>query len=272
MSTSDKPPVFPTAAQDAAHAEHREGPAQVTSPSYRLAYADVDFLLREDQRAVRLQLELLKAETLMRERGVVSSVVVFGSARIPAPGEGAAADPALRAKSRYYAEARAFARLAATSASADGDPYVVMTGGGAGIMEAANRGAHDAGAQSVGLNIVLPREQVPNPYVTPELCFQFHYFAIRKLHFLLRARALAIFPGGFGTLDELFDALTLIQTGKMQRIPIVLFGAKYWKRIVDFEAMVEEGVIDRSDLDLLDYAETAAQGWDSVKAFYARGG
>lgn len=279
MSDSIGPPdensLFPSAKQDAAAAEACEALPQTTSPSYRLAYADADFLQRPELRSVRLQLEQAKAELVLSEHGVTSTVVVFGSSRIPAPDEttptshSSAAARRLAAKSGYYTEARAFARLVVESQLPAGECCVVMTGGGYGIMEAANRGAAEAGAKSVGLNIVLPKEQTPNRYITPALSFQFHYFAIRKLEFLLHAKALAIFPGGFGTLDELFDALTLIQTGKMRRIPIVLFGSDYWRRIIDFEVMVEEGVIDRSDADLIDYAETAAEGWRIIHEFYA---
>ena len=269
--------LFPTAREDASAAEAREPLPQTTSPSYRLAYADVEFLQRHELRSVRLQLELMKAELVMQEHGITSAVVVFGSARIPAEegkpiANASAASRRLATKTRYYLEARAFARLVAENNLPSGRRCVIMTGGGFGIMEAANRGAADAGAKSIGLNIVLPQEQAPNRYITPELSFQFHYFAIRKLHFLLRAKALAIFPGGFGTLDELFDALTLIQTGKMRRIPIVLFGREYWRRIIDFEAMVEEGVIDQTDADLVDYAETAAEGWQRIGDFYASPG
>ena len=192
---------------------------------------------------MRLQLELLKTEMALAERGIVSTVVMFGSARIPDP---ATADPALPASrlAPYYDEARAFARLAAERALATGNrEFVVCTGGGPGIMEAGSRGAHEAGGISVSLNIVLPHEQVPNRYGTPELSFNFHYFAIRKMHFLMRARALAVFPGGFGTLDELFEVLTLVQTGRMSRLPILLFGGEFWHRVIDWEALVEAGTV-----------------------------
>ncbi|HET6520391.1 MAG TPA: TIGR00730 family Rossman fold protein [Geminicoccaceae bacterium] len=267
---------------------------QTRSPSFRLAYMDPGFMLREELRPVRLQLELLKPELLLQDNGIHSTIVVFGSARIPEPrvartrlaaaeraARAAPEDPALArraevarrvlANSRYYDEARRFARLAA---SADrGAPernWVIMTGGGPGIMEAANRGARDVGALSIGLNIVLPFEQRPNAYVTPELCFQFHYFAVRKMHVLIRARALAIFPGGFGTLDELFDALTLIQTGKIEPMPVLLVGAAFWRRVIGFEAMAEEGVISEGDLELIRYVDTAEEAWRAVDEFRAR--
>lgn len=290
--TGNRPRAYPTAEQDAAAATRTVETPQTRSSSYRLAFADSDFLLRDELRPVRLQLELLKPELALAEAGIDSTIVVFGSARIPdadtaqaaaeeAAGQ-AAADPgdpdkARRAaitrrvveKTRYYDEARRFAGLASRAGSSVPDhEYVVVTGGGGGIMEAANRGAADVGADSIGLNIVLPYEQAPNPYITPSLSFQFHYFAIRKMHFLMRARALAIFPGGFGTLDELFDALTLIQTGKIAPIPVLLFGAPFWRRILNFDAMVEEGVIAPEDADLVSYVETAEEAWTAIRAFY----
>mgnify|MGYP001050121463 CR=1 FL=1 len=260
------------------------------APAYRKAYEDVDFLRRDDLRSVRLQLELLKPELLQREQHVRSTVVVFGSARTPAPETAEAelsaalreveahpdcpqAQAALRrAKIRcrhagYYEAAREFARLVSRQCQNDERcEYVVVTGGGPGIMEAANRGAADVGAKSIGLNITLPYEQMPNPYITPELCFNFHYFAIRKMHFLLRAKALVVFPGGFGTLDELFETLTLVQTHKMPRIPIVMYAREYWDRIVNIENMVSEGVIDQADLELFHYAETPEEAWRRIAA------
>lgn len=263
------------------------------SPSYRKAYEDVEFLNREELRPVRLQLELLKADLVQREHGIVSTIVVFGSARIPEPTEArwrlenAEADArrhptdavALAAlararrvaeNSRYYDEAREFSRIVSSTMQVEGHrEYVMVTGGGPGIMEAANRGAHDAGAKSVGLNIVLPHEQRPNPYVTPELCFQFRYFAIRKMHFLMRAKALVAFPGGFGTLDELFETLTLIQTGKVPPVPVVLFGREFWDRIIRFDTLLDEGMISPEELEMLSYAETAREAWESIAAFHA---
>ena len=268
----------------------------VDSPSYLKASEDVAFLQRDELRSVRLQLELLKPELIQRELDVVSTVVVFGSARTPEPDEAARrlraarrqaeaatgderAQQALRVAeravehSRYYEQAREFSRIVSSACQIDGRcEYVVVTGGGPGIMEAANRGAHDVGAKSVGLNIVLPFEQQPNPYITPDLCFQFRYFAIRKMHFLMRAKALVALPGGFGTFDELFETLTLIQTGKVPKVPVVLLGRSFWERIVDFDGMVDEGVISPEDLALFSYAETAQQAWQQISEFHATSG
>jgi len=224
-------------------------------PSHRLAFEDVEFLHRDELRPVRLQLELLKPELLQQEQGIVSTIVVFGSARTTPDGKG----------SRYYEEARQFAALVSEHCQARGiRKFVVTTGGGPGIMEAANRGAHDVGAKSIGLNIEIPHEQVPNPYITPELCFSFHYFALRKMHFLLRAKALVIFPGGFGTLDELFDALTLIQTEKMERMPIVLVGSEYWHNVLNLDYMVEQGTISPEDVQILSYVDSAEEAWKAI--------
>jgi uncharacterized protein (TIGR00730 family) len=248
---------------------------QSLSPSYRLAYADPDFLYREELRPVRLQLELLKTEMILSERGIKSTVVMFGGARIPEPGGDAwaAKNPTqkanLEAASVYYDEARKFARLCATlAAQYDHREYVVVTGGGPGVMEAGNRGAADVGAPSIGLNIVLPHEQAPNAYVTPELSFNFHYFAIRKMHFLMRAKAIVIFPGGFGTLDELFETVTLIQTKRMARIPLILFGEKFWHSIVNFQGLADFGTVSPEDLELLHFAETAEDAWSIITDFY----
>jgi uncharacterized protein (TIGR00730 family) len=274
---------FYKARQEASFAEAKEHTTpQTQSPSYRLAFRDVDFLLREELRPVRFQLELLKPEMLLDEARVGSTLVVYGSARIPSPEHveavrATAVTPErkevverLIAKSRYYEEARKLARIASECAIVEKGmrQFVVCSGGGPSIMEAANRGATEAGSDSVGLNIVLPHEQAPNPYVTPNLSFQFHYFALRKMHFLLRARAVAVFPGGFGTLDEFFELLTLVQTGKMQPIPILLFGRDYWDRIVNFRAMAEEGVINDNDTDLFHWVETAEEAWDRIVDFY----
>ena len=266
--------------------------AQTESASYRLAYADTEFLRRSELRPVRLQLELLKAELLQQEQGIESTVVIFGSTRIPEPDAArqrlAAAEAALAAapddpervrlvavargivaKSRYYVEAKRLAAMITAVSQRNGHRhFVVMTGAGPGIMEAANRGAHEAGGKSIGLSIALPLEERPNPYVTPELCFQFHYFAIRKMHFVLRARALVAFPGGFGTLDELFETLTLIQTRKVARVPVLLIGREYWQRVVDLDALVEEGTIDPVDRDLVTYVETAEDAWTLIRDFY----
>ncbi len=227
------------------------------SPSYIKAYEDIDFLNRDELRAVRLQLELRKPELIQQDEGVESTIVVFGSART-------------LEDSPYYRAAREFSRIVSTACQIDGKcEYVVVTGGGPGIMEAANRGAHDVGAKSIGLNISLPFEQHPNKYITPELCFEFHYFAIRKMHFLMRAKALAAFPGGFGTLDELFETLTLIQTRKSNPVPVILFGQDYWERLIDFNVLVKEGMISPQDLDLFSYAATPEEAWKVINDFYA---
>ena len=248
---------------------------QTRSASYRLAYDDVEFLCREELRPVRLQLELLKPELLLQERGIKSTVVLFGGARIPEPGGIAWAAKNdvqrrnLQANAHYYEEAREFARICSqhSMASDDGE-FVIVTGGGPGVMEAGNRGAADVGAQSIGLNIVLPHEQAPNEYVTPELSFNFHYFAIRKMHFLMRAKVVAIFPGGFGTMDELFESLTLIQTGRMERVPILLFGKEFWSKAIDLEFLAEQGTISPGDAALIDPVDSAAEAWAVVRAFY----
>ena len=260
---------FRDSIQDREAAQHFERTAQTASPTYRLAFNDPDFLLKEELRPVRLQLELLKPELVMNEAGVKSTIVLFGGARIPEPAKAGATPASLAALSPYYDEARKFARLMTEHSVRNGGlENVIVTGGGPGVMEAGNRGAAEAGGKSIGLNIVLPHEQAPNPYVTPELSFQFHYFALRKMHFLLRARALAVFPGGFGTFDEMFELLTLIQTGKMKPIPILLFGKDFWNRVVDFEALADEGVIAPSDLNLLTWVETAEDAWAAVQRFY----
>ena len=264
------PDGFPSAREDAVSAGAIRSTPQTRSPSYRLAYADTDFMLRDELRPVRLQLELLKPELLLQEENVTSTIVVFGSARVPDP---STPGPKGRVnhRSNYYDQAREFAQIVSRACQCDGArELVVITGGGGGIMEAANRGAHDVGAVSIGLNIVLPTEQCPNPYVTPELSFQFHYFGLRKMHFLMRARALVFFPGGFGTLDELFDALTLIQTRKIKPMPVLLFGEQYWRRVLNFEAMAEDGMIAPEDLDLIEYVEQAGDAWERIRAFYAK--
>ncbi|MCB2066469.1 MAG: TIGR00730 family Rossman fold protein, partial [Erythrobacter sp.] len=237
---------------------------------------------REELRPVRLQLELLKTEMLLEEANIGSTLVIYGSARIPAPEDCEAALATattperkavverLVAKSKYYEEARKLGRIASECAVVENGQrqFVVTSGGGPSIMEAANRGAADVGAETIGLNIVLPHEQAPNRYVTPRLSFQFHYFALRKMHFLLRARAVAVFPGGFGTFDEFFELLTLIQTGKMKPIPILLFGKEFWSRVVNFKALAEEGVISQKDLDLITWCETADEAWAAIAGFY----
>ena len=275
--------VFARAKEEAALAQTATETPQTTSDSYKLAFQDTEFLLRDDLRPIRFQLELLKPELLMKEANIGSTFVMYGSARIPAPDKadalvkGAVTDAQrhiadqLRSKSRYYDEARKLAQLASECpVDADGrKQFVVCSGGGPSIMEAANRGAHDVGADSIGLNVVLPFEQTPNAYVTPHLSFQFHYFALRKMHFLLRARAVAAFPGGFGTFDELFELLTLVQTGKMAQLPIFLFGEAFWRKVVNFEGLVEEGVIGENDLNLFRFVETAEEAWEKLTTYYA---
>jgi uncharacterized protein (TIGR00730 family) len=256
---------------------------QTDSKSYKLAFQDTEFLLREELRPVRFQLELLKPEMLLDEAGIASMLVIYGSARIPEPAKAdallaAAKDDRsriiaqrLKDKSRYYDEARKLSQIASSCGIKDsngGRHFVVCSGGGPSIMEAANRGAVDVGSESVGLNIVLPHEQAPNEYVTPGLSFQFHYFALRKMHFLLRARAVAVFPGGFGTFDEFFELLTLVQTGKMERMPILLFGREFWERVINFEELMLEGVISPPDLELFQFVETADDAWAKITGFY----
>jgi uncharacterized protein (TIGR00730 family) len=264
----------------------------VESPSYRLAYQDIEFLTSPGVRPLRMQLEFLKAELTFQREQIQSTVVVFGSTRIVTRSRAQrrveeararlaeAPQDALRqravrqaerllARSHYYETARRFTRLVAQEGSQAGGPaYVVMTGGGPGIMEAANRGACEAAARSIGLNISLPLEQRPNPYITPGLCFQFHYFAIRKFHFLLRAMALVVFPGGFGTLDELFEVLTLRQTGRMQHIPVILIGREFWEKAVDFQFLADEGTISDLDLELFRIVETAEEAWEIIRKFH----
>ncbi len=264
--------------------------ALLRSPSYIPADRDVQFLQRDELRPLRLQLELLKPELIQREEGIRSTIVVFGSARLVEPAQAkenlarAEADLATRPNdpdrrqavevarrrlvlARYYDEAREFGRLVSSTCQVNGlCDFVVVTGGGPGIMEAANRGAADAGGKSVGLNITLPHEQRPNPYITPSLCFQFRYFALRKMHFLLRAKALVAFPGGFGTLDELFETLTLLQTGKVTGVAVVLVGRAFWERLINWSMLVEEGLVSPEDLTLFHYAETAREAWDLIAA------
>jgi uncharacterized protein (TIGR00730 family) len=264
----------------------------IASPSTLRAHEDLAWLSRDELRGVRLQLELQRAETILAEAGIVGTIVVFGGTRVverseaerrlaeaeakaaAAPGDEAARREVgvarrVLAKSHYYDEAREFGRLVSSTCQRDGRcDFVVVTGGGPGVMEAANRGAFDVGARSLGFNIVLPHEQVPNPYVTPGLCIHFHYFALRKMHFLMRAKALVAFPGGFGTLDELFETLTLIQTGKMPPVPIVLFGREFWEKAIDLPFLVEEGTIAPQDLRLVSYAETAVEAWEAIARFH----
>ncbi|OIQ94208.1 putative lysine decarboxylase [mine drainage metagenome] len=270
--------------------------AILSGPGYRQADQDIDFLNRDDTRGLRLQLDYLKPETLLGQHGIVHTIVVFGSTRVPEPATARSRVDALRRalaenpgdsrkrrqlaiaerlldKSRYYDVAREFGRLVGDAGKGSADSrIVIMTGGGPGMMEAANRGADDVGAKSVGLNIKLPHEQFPNPYVTPDLCFSFHYFALRKLHFLLRARALVAFPGGYGTFDELFETLTLIQTRKIMPLPVILVGEKYWRQAFDVDFLVDEGVIDAEDRDLFWFAESAEDIWAGIAHWYQASG
>ena len=280
-----------------AHA--RDGSA-LNSDAYRLAFADPEFLLRRETRGIRFQLEMLKPDLGQIEQGIDSTVVVFGSARFPSPETASAsleaaqanlakisagqvdvaalkdAQNALKVAERhgrnafFYDQARLFARLVATHSLPLPLAYqlFICTGGGPGIMEAANRGAHELGAPTVGLNIVLPHEQSGNAYITPSLNFKFHYFALRKMHFMMRAKALVAFPGGFGTLDELFEVVTLVQTGKAKALPIILFGSDYWKRLINFDVLVEEGTISPQDLELLHYVDEPQEAWNIIKRFY----
>ena len=275
---------FPTAEQDATKdAAKSSARYEGAESSYKLAFTDTAFLLREEMRPVRMQLELLKAELVQDEQGIESTIVIFGSARIVPPdvaqrlladassaGDEAALAIAQRhlSMSHYYEEARRFGALVTEKSKQLETPIYVVTGGGPGIMEAGNRGAFDVGGKSIGLNIVLQHEQAPNPYITPELCFQFHYFGLRKMHFLMRSVALVCFPGGFGTLDEMFEALTLMQTGKSRRRPVLLFGREFWTRLIDFELLVETGMISALDLQLFRFVETAEEAWGLLEAEY----
>ncbi|MEJ6006888.1 TIGR00730 family Rossman fold protein [Paucibacter sp. AS339] len=251
--------------------------------AYRLAFDDSEFLLREELRPVRMQLELLKPELMQQEQGITSTIVMFGSARILAQEQaqalveqarlGGDAEALKRAEmqltmSHFYEEARRFAAIVTRVSSERKNPIYVVTGGGPGIMEAGNRGAYEVGGKSIGLNIVLPFEQHPNPYITPELCFRFHYFALRKMHFLMRSVALVCFPGGFGTLDELFETMTLIQTGKCRRRPILMFGRDFWTRLVNFELLVETGMISPGDEKLFHFVDTAEEAWALLESEY----
>ena len=274
---------FPSAEEELRRAAPPPGDALATAPAYRLAFADEEFLLREALRPVRMQLELLKPELVQQEQGIETTLVMFGSARIADPAKARAELKAAQASgdaerersaeralqmSAYYEEARRLAETVTRETARCGQPIVVVTGGGPGIMEAGNRGAFDAGGKSIGLNIVLPHEQHPNPYITPELCFRFHYFALRKMHFLMRSVALVCFPGGFGTLDELFETLTLIQTGKCRPRPILMFGREFWERVIDFDHLVETGMISKGDEKLFRFVDTAEQAWALLEHEY----
>lgn len=261
MNEDSRRHPFRDSHQDREQSHHTPDTAQTRSPAYRLAFDDYDFLCREELRPVRLQLELLKPEMMLDEQGIDSTVVMFGGARIPEPAQKhTARTKTLADLSAFYDEAREFARiLTLKSMETGGRDNVVVTGGGPGVMEAGNRGAVDAGGRSIGLNIVLPFEQAPNEFVTPELCFNFHYFGIRKMHFLMRASAIVVFPGGFGTLDETFEALTLIQTGRMEPVPFLLFGKDFWQKIINWDALADAGTISAEDLKLFRFVDTAAE-------------
>ncbi len=264
---------------------HADAGLALQPDAYRLAFSDPEFLLRRETRGIRIQLEMLKPDLDQSAYGIENTVVVFGSARFPSPEQAqtnlqqaqhigdiqaiALAQRHVR-NAKHYDQARLFARLVAgySNERPPGDRLFIATGGGPGIMEAANRGAHEMGAPNVGLNIALPHEQSANPYVTPDLSFKFHYFAMRKMHFLMRAKALAAFPGGFGTLDELFEVVTLVQTGKAKAVPIILFGIDYWKRLINFDVLIEEGAISPEDLNLFKYTDDPQEAWDHIKTFY----
>lgn len=292
MNSKIKKKLFPSSTEDVGHTlKDPTTSPQSASHAYRLAYNDREFINRDDQRAIRLQLELAKTEQALQAYDIEDTIAVFGGARLASPAESerklkaaqealatspesqelqqqVTAAQRLHANAHYYQEARKLGQLITEASGKDRLPDLhVVTGGGPGIMEAANRGAHDAGGPSIGLNIVLPHEQTPNEYITPDLCFQFHYFALRKMHFLMRARALVVFPGGYGTLDELFETLTLVQTKKIKPMPILIFGREYWERLIDFDLMVEEGMISPSDTWLFRYVETADEAWRDIKQY-----
>jgi len=253
--------TFPNAKTDIQKVKRVPDTPQTRSPVYRLAFADADFLCSDELRPMRIQLEMLKPEMVLAEQGIESTVVLFGGARIPEPAKkDTARTKTLAELSKYYDEAREFSRLLTLkSMQTGGHENVVVTGGGPGVMEAGNRGAADAGGHSIALNIVLPHEQAPNEYCSPELCFNFHYFATRKIHFLMRAKAVTVFPGGFGTMDELFETLTLIQTGRMERVPVLLFGESFWRKIINWEALADAGTISAEDIKLFHFVETAQE-------------
>jgi uncharacterized protein (TIGR00730 family) len=264
---------------------HANNGNPLLADSNRMAFADPEFLFRRETRGIRFQLEMLKPDLGQTEQGIENTIVVFGSARFKAPDEAAQeladaqasgdaqrialAERAVR-NARYYDQARQFARLVAEHSNLQ-EPVnrlYICTGGGPGIMEAANRGAHDVGAPNIGLNIALPHEQGGNRFITPSLSYKFHYFALRKMHFMMRAKALVAFPGGFGTLDELFEVLTLVQTGKTKPAPIVLFGTDFWRRLINFDVLIEEGTISADDCKLFHYTDDPQEAWGLIKAFY----
>ncbi|WP_146347812.1 LOG family protein [Phaeobacter marinintestinus] len=263
----DRNSAFRDAHTDRDTAQHVPTTPQTQSPTYRLAFADDDFMYRDELRPVRLQLELLKPQLLLDEHNIESTIVLFGGARIPSPAnKDTARTKTLADLSSFYDEAREFAQLMTKRSLETGSrEFVIATGGGPGVMEAGNKGAHEAGGISIGLSIVLPHEQAPNGYVTPELSFNFHYFAIRKMHFLMRARAICVFPGGFGTMDEMFEALTLIQTGRMERVPFLLFGREFWEKVINWEALADAGTISPEDLDLFRFVDSAQQAAEVIE-------
>jgi uncharacterized protein (TIGR00730 family) len=264
---------------------HADAGIPLQADAYRLAFADPEFLLRRETRGIRFQLEMLKPDLEQQAQGVSNTIVVFGSARFVSDEEAqrrlatarTSGDAAALARAerdvrnaQHYEQARRFGRLVAEHSARlpHAERLYICTGGGPGVMEAANRGAHEAGALNVGLNIALPHEQSGNPYISPSLCFKFHYFALRKMHFMMRAKALVAFPGGFGTLDELFEILTLVQTGKSEPVPVVLFGSSFWRRLINFELLVEEGVISPEDTQLFKLVDTPEAAWDAIQAYY----
>ncbi len=263
----DRISVLTPLEDDLGHTANVPTTPQTAHPNYRLPYVDPDYMRSDPLRGVRLQLELDKPESVFRAAGVESTIVMFGGARIPRPEDrDKAATPVLAELADYYEEARAFARIVTKeSLHRGGGELVICTGGGPGVMEAGNLGAEEVGGRSIGLGIVLPHEQAPNLHVTPQLSLNFHYFAIRKMHFLMRAKAITVFPGGYGTLDELFETLTLIQTERMERMPVLLFGADFWKRIVNWEALADAGTISRGDLDLFEFVDSAEAAWEAIR-------
>ncbi len=289
MPTQNTKPLtarnFPSAQEEALARAPLPPPPDYDGPgsAYLLAFDDNDFLLRDELRPVRMQLELLKPEIIQTELGIEATIVMFGSARIPSrddaekrvaaakmtPDAGALKRAEMQlTMSHYYEEARRFAAIVTRESAMRAKPIYVVTGGGPGIMEAGNRGAYEVGGKSIGLNIVLPHEQHPNPYITPELCFRFHYFALRKMHFLMRSVALVCFPGGFGTLDELFETITLIQTGKCRPRPILLFGRAFWTKLINFDWLIETGMISPGDEQLFHFVETAEEAWNLLASTY----
>ncbi len=259
---------FRNSHQDIETAAQTPHTQQTLSKTYQLAFADGEFLCRPELRPVRLQLELLKTEMILDEQGIISTIVLFGGARVPTPEKAGGVE----GLARFYEEARRFSHLITErSLKSGGNEDVITTGGGPGVMEAGNRGASEAGGKSIGLSIVLPHEQAPNEYISPDLCFNFHYFAIRKMHFLMRANAICVFPGGFGTMDEMFETLTLIQTGRMKQVPFLLFGEDFWREVINWDTLAKAGTISREDLDLFRFVETAEQAIEAIDTWAGAG-